>query len=54
MIFAAYPAFSYQLEGDEFEPGQWAHIQDFFDCFALNVQCKNCGTLCTAAGYECA
>ena len=52
--FAAYPAFTYQLEGDEFEPEQRAHIQDFFDWFVLNVRCEHCGTLCTAAEYECA
>ena len=54
VTFAAYPAFTYQLEGDEFEPAQWAHIQDFFDWFVLDVRCKHCGTLCTAAEYECA
>jgi hypothetical protein len=54
MTFAAYPAFTYQLEGDDFAPEQWAHIQDFFDWFVLNVRCKNCGALCTAAEYECA
>ena len=54
VTFAVYPAFTYQLEGDEFEPEQWAHIQDFFDWFTLDVRCKNCGTLCTASEYECA
>ena len=54
VTFAVYPAFTYQLEGDEFEPEQWAHIQDFFDWFVLDVQCKRCGTLCSAAEYECA
>jgi len=54
VTFAAYPAFTYQLEGDEFAPGQWAHIQDFFDWFVLNVRCKRCGTVCTAAECECA
>lgn len=54
VTFAVYPAFSYQVDSDEFEPEQWAHIQDFFDWFTLDVRCKNCGTLCTASEYECA
>jgi hypothetical protein len=54
VAFAAYLAFTYQLDADEFEPEQWAHIQDFFDWFVLDVQCDGCGTLCVAAEYECA
>jgi hypothetical protein len=52
--FAACPAFSYQFEVSDFEVEQAAHVQDFFDCFSLNVLCEHCGALSTAADYECA
>jgi hypothetical protein len=49
--------FSYQHEDDDADEIEAAHrgrIQDFFDWFLLYIRCKRCGTLATAADYECA
>jgi hypothetical protein len=57
VTFAAYVALAYQLEADEadeIEAEHPGHIQDFFDWFTLDVRCRRCGTLATAADYECA
>jgi hypothetical protein len=52
VTFAAYPAFSYQFEVDEFDARQAAHIQDFFDYFVLYARCEHCGTLNDLVEYE--
>ena len=57
VTFAVYAIFSYEFEGNdavELEAEQPGRSQDFFDWFTLDVRCEHCGTVSTAASYECA
>jgi hypothetical protein len=57
VVFAAYAAFSYEMEEDEAEELEAARpgrLPDLFDWFILHVRCEHCGILTIAADYECA
>lgn len=53
--FYVYPAFAYQIEPvDDLGEEAMSHIEDFFDVFALGVECASCGIRSVKSEYECA
>lgn len=51
--FRLVAGFTYQgLSEDEMEPEQWAHIEDFFDCFFLEGTCTRCDVSTSIVGWE--
>ena len=53
--FDVFASFSYQIEPiDDLDADVIAHIEDFFDGFALPLRCVACGKTQWASEYECA